>query len=158
MPVNEILVSNIKQIESKHVANHQNYEFDRYDVSGLLHENKCTVTFYSLCPGKSNYPYHYHTGNEEVFYIISGQGVLETPKGEIPVKEGDVIVFPPCKDGAHRLKNISENEMLVYLDVDTNNSPDVVVYPHTNKVGVFVKDEFPKFYMQDSNVPYYEDE
>ena len=158
MSLNEILVTNIKEIEPKHVASHQIYEFDRYDVSGLLHENKCTVTFYSLCPGKSNYPYHYHTGNEEVFYIISGQGLLETPKGEISVKEGDVIVLPPCKDGAHRLKNISENEMLVYLDVDTNNSPDVVVYPHTNKVGVFVKGEFPKFYMQDSNVPYYEDE
>ena len=158
MSLNEILVTNIKEIEPKHVASHQIYEFDRYDVSGLLHENKCTVTFYSLRPGKSNYPYHYHTGNEEVFYIISGQGLLETPKGEISVKEGDVIVLPPCKDGAHRLKNTSENEMLVYLDVDTNNSPDVVVYPHTNKVGVFVKGEFPKFYMQDSNVPYYEDE
>ena len=48
--------------------------------------------------------------------------------------------------------------MLVYLDVDTNNSPDVVIYPHTNKVGVFVNGEFPKFYKQDSNIPYYEDE
>ena len=93
-----------------------------------------------------------------MFYIISGQGLLETPTGEISVKGGDVIVFPPCKDAAHRLKNSSENEMLVYLDVDTNNSPDVVIYPHTNKVGVFVNGEFPKFYKQDSNIPYYEDE
>ncbi|MCP1226206.1 cupin domain-containing protein [Sebaldella sp. S0638] len=158
MSLKEILVTNISQIEPKHTAPNQIYEFDRYDVSGLLHENKCTVTFYSLSPGKSNYPYHYHTGNEEVFYIISGQGVLETPAGGISVKEGDVIVFPPCKDGAHRLTNTSENEKLVYLDVDTNTSPYVVIYPHTNKVGVFVKGEFPKFYKQDSNVPYYEDE
>ncbi len=77
---------------------------------------------------------------------------------DVSIKTGDVIVVPPCKGAAHRLKNTSENEMLVYLDVDTNSSPDVVIYPQTNKVGVFVKGEFPKFYKQDSNVPYYEDE
>jgi len=158
MSVNEILVTNMKQIEPIHVAHHQPYEFDRYDVSGLAHENKCTVTFYSICPGKSNYPYHYHTANEEVFYIISGHGLLETPTGELSVSAGDVIVLPPCKEGAHRLKNDSESEMLTYLDVDTNNLPDTVFYPHTNKVGVFVKSERPNFYMQDSNVPYYEGE
>ena len=158
MSLNEISVTNMNQIEPKHVALHQSYEFDRYDVSCLSHENKCTVTFYSICPGKSNYPYHYHTANEEVFYIISGHGLLETSTDEIAVTAGDVIVLPPSKEGAHRLKNISENEMLVYLDVDTNNSPDTVIYPHTKKVGVFVKGEPPKFYIQDSNVPYYEGE
>ena len=158
MPINEILITNKEKIVPKRINQHQPYEFDRYDVSGLSHENKCTVTFYSICPGKSNYPYHYHTANEEVFYIISGHGLLETPTEEIAVTAGDVIVFPPCKEAAHRLKNTSKNEMLVYLDVDTNNSPDTVVYPHTNKVGVFVKGEPPRFYMQDSNVPYYEGE
>lgn len=158
MSKNEITVTNIDQIEPKHVASHENYEFDRYEVRGLSHEGKCTVAFYSLCPGKYNFPYHYHTANEEVFYIISGQGLLETPTGEIAVKGGDVITFPPCKEGAHRLKNTSENEMLVYLDVDTNQSPDVVIYPRTNKVGLFVKGEFSQFYRQETNVPYYEGE
>ncbi len=158
MSLNKVLVTSINEIEPKHAASHPLYEFERYDVSGLLHENKCTVTFYSLYPGKSNYPYHYHTANEEVFYIIRGQGLLETPTDKISVKEGDVIIFPPCENGAHRLKNTSENEMLVYLDVDTNNSPDVVIYPHSNKVGVYEKGKYPKFYMQDSDVTYYEGE
>ena len=63
-----------------------------------------------------------------------------------------------CKEGAHRLKNTSESEALTYLDVDTNNLPDVVTYPQTSKVGVFVKGEYPNFYMQASNVPYCEGE
>ena len=65
MSLKKILVTNINQIEPKHVSPKEIYEFDRYDVSGLLHENKCTVTFYSLSPGKSNYPYHYHTQHKE---------------------------------------------------------------------------------------------
>ena len=65
MSLKKILVTNINQIEPKHVSPNEIYEFDRYDVSGLLHENKCTVTFYSLSPGKSNYPYHYHTQHKE---------------------------------------------------------------------------------------------
>jgi len=158
MSTTEISVTSMSRIAPIHVAQHQPYEFDRYDVSGLVHENKCTVTFYSICSGKSNYPYHYHTANEEVFYIICGCGLLETPTGEIAVAAGDVIVFPSCKEGAHRLKNTSEDEMLTYLDVDTNNSPDAVLYPQTNKVGVFVKGEPPKFYIRDSDVPYYEGE
>ncbi|MCL1982318.1 MAG: cupin domain-containing protein [Clostridiales bacterium] len=158
MSIAEISVTSMNRIKPNHVANHQTYEFDRYDVSGLVHENKCTVTFYSICPGKSNYPYHYHTANEEVFYVINGHGLLETPVGEIAVAAGDVVVFPACKEGAHRLKNTSKSELLTYLDVDTNNSPDAVIYPYTNKVGVFVNGELPKFYLQDSNVPYYKGE
>lgn len=158
MSLKEIVVTNMNQIEPKHVALHQPYEFERYDVSGLMHDNKCTVTFYSIHPGKSNYPYHYHTANEEVFYIISGKGMLETPGGEVEVKAGDVIVIPPCEEAAHKLKNTSESEALIYLDVDTNNMPDTVFYPHSKKVGLYFKDAPPKFHMEDGNVPYFKGE
>jgi len=158
MSIAKISITNMGQIVPKHTAAHQPYEFDRYDVSGLVHDGKCTVTFYSIDPGKANYPYHYHTANEEVFYIISGHGLLETPEGETAVAAGDVIVCSSGEKGAHRLTNNTESETLTYLDVDTNNLPDTVIYPRANKTGVFLKGEAPKFYLRDSDVPYYEGE
>jgi len=32
--------------------------------------------------------------NEEVFYIISGEGILETPEGNITISAGDTIICP----------------------------------------------------------------
>lgn len=158
MALEKILITNKDSMTLKHVAYRQPYEYDKYEVSTAEQANKTVVAIYDIMPGKSNYPYHYHISNEEVFYIISGQGMLETPDGEIAVSTGDVIIFPPCEKGAHKLTNTSDSEMLTYIDVDVNNSPDLVFYPHSNKVGVFTHGEFKKLYKSDSNVGYYEDE
>lgn len=105
---------------------------------------------------KSNYPYHQHTGNEEVFYIISGTATLKTPKGDIEVSEGDVIVMPANENGAHMLTNNS-NETLFYLDVHTVGSPEVVIYPNTGKVRILSGD-IQKSFKLESEVNYLEGE
>lgn len=71
-------------------------EFERCNVVSPFKsgEGKLNINFYTLQPGKSNYPYHQHFGREEVFYIISGTAILKIPKGEIEVSEGDVILYP----------------------------------------------------------------
>jgi len=135
--------TNISQIEPKHHS-HEQYEYTRHDVTDK-HEkyqvispnegNQTVVAFYTLPPGKSSYPFHYHTTNEEVYYIIAGNGEVETFEGKHPVAAGDVIIFPVGKHGAHKITNTG-NEPLVYLDVDTNNTPDIAYYPHSNKVGI----------------------
>jgi len=109
-------------------------------------------------PQKSSYPYHYHAGITEVFYIISGQGKLETPDGDKEVRKGDVIVFPPGKEGAHRITNTSESEMLVYLDCDTVSKADVAFYPHSEKVGFIIDGQPNTFFELASKVDYYKGE
>lgn len=145
---------NLNQIydqDSKHV---QSFEFQRSDVASPYKsgEGKLSVNFYTLQPGKSNYPYHQHTGNEEVFYIISGSATLKTPKGDIDIFEGDVIVMPPNENGAHMLTNNSD-EPLLYLDVHTVCSPEVVIYPNTGKVRIMAGD-MQKSFKIDSEVNY----
>jgi uncharacterized cupin superfamily protein len=83
-------------------------------------------------PGNYAYGYHYHEANEEVFYIISGTGVVRTIDGEIEVKAGDAIGFPTGKKGAHVIKNESENDKLVYIDFGTTISPEIVHLPYFN--------------------------
>ncbi len=38
--------------------------------------------------------YHYHPEHEELFYVIAGRLVLDTPDEEIVVEEGDAVFVP----------------------------------------------------------------
>ena len=144
----ELIIKNVKTAQYRDVnlnkifdpegvSAKNSFEFQIGDVVSpyASGEGKLAVNFYTLPPGKSNYPYHQHTGIEEVYYIISGTATLKTPKGDIIVSEGDVIVMPPNENGAHMLTNHSDVP-LVYLDVDTVDTREVVFYPDTNKVRV----------------------
>jgi len=106
--VNQIIKANINGITPKHVDEYKNYEYFKYEVTDSRQKyeaaspnegNQTVVAFYALPPGKSNYPFHYHTTNEEVFYIMSGEAALETPGGRLNITAGDVIVCPAGKDG-----------------------------------------------------------
>lgn len=151
----KIRIINKDAVEPSHRCDHEPYEFYKYELT-KRGEGQCTAAIYELPPGKANYPYHYHMGSEEIFYIISGCGAMETPEGERPVGAGDVIICPAGPQGAHRLVNTSP-ETLVYLDCDTVSSPEVVFYPRSGKVGIMAGGQ-ARFYQADDDVGYYEGE
>jgi len=162
-----IIISSINKISPRHQNEHDPYEFYKYDVTDSREKyevispkegNQTVVAFYVLPPGKSNYPFHYHTTNEEVFYIISGSGTLETFDRNFSIKSGDVIVCPVGEKGAHKIINTADTEDLVYLDVDTNNTPDIAYYPHSNKFGIRAAGKIRDNYSLDSKIGYYDNE
>ena len=112
------------------------YAYTEYPITPMDSKH-CKASFYQIPPGKANYPYHYHVGQEETFYIISGKGTIRTPEGLREVHAGDALFFPAGESGAHQLTNTSDSEPLVYLDVDTIADVDVAVYPDSGKIGVW---------------------
>jgi uncharacterized cupin superfamily protein len=100
---------------------------------------KCSVNFVELQPGNYAYGYHYHEANEEVFYIISGTGIVRTPQGEITVGASDAITFPAGPEGAHVIRNGSETEKLVYIDFGAVSVPEIVHLPDFGKLMVIGK-------------------
>ena len=157
----------MNKITPKHKSEHEKYEYYKYEVTDSLEKcedaspdegNQTVVAFYTLPPGKSSYPFHYHTTNEEVFYVIAGNGVLETFDEKYPITTGDIIVCPVGKGGAHKITNVSETENLIYLDVDTNNTPDIAYYPHSNKIGIRAKGGIHDNYKTNEKVAYYDGE
>lgn len=154
----EIKITNKNLIEPKHKSEHEPYEYYKYEVTERKRGNQCYVAIYEIPPQKANYPYHYHLKNEEVFYIISGNGILETPSGNRTISAGDIIVCPPSEKGAHKIINSSHTEMLTYLDCDTVNYPDIAYYPHSDKVGIILNGESNTFYKKNTAVEYYEGE
>lgn len=152
----EIKIVNKDMLKPKHKNEHEHYEYNKYEVSEK--GSSCSVAIYEIPPQKSNYPYHYHMKNEEVFYVISGSGIVETHDGEKEIKAGDIIICPPLENGAHKITNTSQEEKLVYFECDVVSFPDVVCYPHADKIGIITEDKPGRFYKNGDNVAYYEGE
>ena len=163
----KIIRTNKDKIVPKHQNEHEPYEYykfkvtddkEKYEVSSPNEGNQTVAAFYTIPPGKSSYPFHYHLANEEVFYIISGNGIFETFDEKYNISSGDIIVCPAGKNGAHKITNNSDMENLVYLDVDTNNTPDIAYYPHSNKLGIRAAGNIRDNYDLNSNISYYDKE
>ena len=149
--------SSIAELPAKHRAEHERYEYFKRDFIPRGYAEKTMVSVYEIPPGKAAYPYHYHLKNEETFYIISGEGILQTPEGERAVTAGDLLFFPASREGAHKLTNTSPEEKLVYVDFDVIHDMDVAVYPDSGKLGVWGKN-INRLYPYEENVDYYEGE
>ena len=159
----KIIIKNVKTAEyvdvdqrkrhNTQTETRQSFEFKNAMVSSPnATGGKLNVKFFTLMPGKTNYPYHYHTGAEEVFYIIGGSATLKTPDGDRIVTEGDIIVLPANENGAHQLTNTSDNAC-VYLDISTAESPDVVFFPDKGDFRIITQ-AVSKSFSLDSEVNY----
>lgn len=135
----------------------------RQRVGAQIGARKLGYSFFNVPPGKAAFPYHTHSGNEEMIYIIDGEGVLRFGKEEIAVAAGNVIACPPGGDYAHQLINTGQGG-LHYLVVSTMDYPDLSEYPDSNKVGAYSSPAvgpnvgFRALYVRDRNVNYYEGE
>ncbi len=156
--MDKIIIANKQTLQPKHKAEHPQFEYTKYEAISRNDYANCYATIYEIPPGKSNYPYHCHVRDTEVFYIISGSGTVKTPDGDKTVIAGDIVIFPPGENGAHRLTNTSATELLTYVDFGTATSPDVVFYPDSGKVGVIVHGKSSTFFKEESAVDYYNGE
>lgn len=98
----------------------------------------CNLTV--VPPGKRANPFHNHRINEELFFILEGTGVLRFGQQEYPLRPHDVISCPAGeRTVAHQIINTGETE-LKYLALSTLEPHEIVEYPDSNKVGVYVGD------------------
>ena len=61
-------------------------------------------------------PYHYHKNCEHFYFIIEGDGTVQTEEGTTPVGPGDMIFFPP--EARHRLRSVTP---LFYFEFQAPN-------------------------------------
>jgi uncharacterized cupin superfamily protein len=90
------------------------------------------INWMELQPGKTSFPYHFHTGVEEGIYILAGAGEMRIGEDTVAVKPGDYIAFPPGPAHAHTLTNTGP-QALHYLSLSNQNTTDVVGYPDSRK-------------------------
>jgi uncharacterized cupin superfamily protein len=90
------------------------------------------ATAYELGPGNF-VVYHFHHAWEEMLILLRGRPTLRTPEGERPLEEGEVVYFPVGPDGAHGLRNDTD-EPVRFVMVSTLSSPEVAEYPDLQQI------------------------
>jgi uncharacterized cupin superfamily protein len=90
------------------------------------------ASVYELGPGNFAV-YHFHHGAEELMIVLRGTPTLRTPDGERVLDEGDVVHFPAGPDGAHAVRNDTD-EPARFVMVSDHPSPEVVEYPDLGQI------------------------
>jgi len=117
---------------------------DRYQarigfVSRRLGAKKLGYNLTVLPPGKSAFPFHCHSVNEEMFFVLEGHGELRLGDGRHAIRAGDLIACPPGgPETAHQIVNTAGAE-LKFLAVSTCLSPEVCEYPETGRFGLLAE-------------------
>lgn len=94
------------------------------------------ASLWALPPGQAAYPYHWHYTEEELILVLEGEPLLRTPSGTRRLARGEVVSFPTGERGAHQVVNDTEQEVR-FLALSTQGEPDIVMYPESQKLGVF---------------------
>jgi uncharacterized cupin superfamily protein len=121
---------------------------------------KLGYSFFYVPPGKAAFPFHAHSRNEEMIYVIEGEGVLRFGQEETAVAPGTIVACPVGVEFSHQLVNTGAAE-LRYLVVSTMDFPDICEYPDSNKVGAYATGAagaqvgLRALYVKDQNVDYY---
>ncbi len=147
---------------------HPEFSFDETDpqgfragmarLGGLLGAKETGITVYELPPGQAVCPYHYECGEEEWLLVLAGTPTLRSPEGEERLEPWDVFCFPRGPEGAHQIRNDTEEGARVLM-FSTVVVPTATVYPDSDKVGIWTGDpETDVLVRRSSKVGYYDGE
>jgi uncharacterized cupin superfamily protein len=109
-------------------------------IGTLIGAEKLGYNITIVPPGKRAFPFHNHYANEEMFFILEGEGEIRLGTEQHPIKKGDFIAAPAGSgpEHAHQIINTSEQE-LKYLAVSTKISPEIAEYPDSGKFGILAE-------------------
>ena len=128
-------VINIEELELELQPQHHGERFaaDMAQAGPRTGARKLGCRLTVVPPGKSAWPFHAHLVNEEMVFVIEGEGVLRLAGGEQPLRAGDVVALPPGgAEAAHEIINRSTRP-LKYWCVSTMEEPDIGLYPDSGK-------------------------
>lgn len=95
------------------------------DAAGLT---KFGVNYTTLGPGAASSMRHWHTHEDELVFVLSGELVLVTDAGERPLRAGECAGFPAGHADGHQLVNRG-TAPAVYLEIGNRDPRDAVHYP-----------------------------
>jgi uncharacterized cupin superfamily protein len=138
-------MSGHSEMQRTNIAN-PTFEYDAEDPEGfrsgmarygrLLGASETGTSVYELPPGQSLCPYHYEYGEEEWLLVLEGRPTLRHPEGTDVLELWDLICFPPGPDGAHEVRNETEETVRLMM-YSTVKHPAATVYPDSDKIAVW---------------------
>jgi uncharacterized cupin superfamily protein len=132
-------VVNLDELPFRFESGPANYNADLAEIGFRLGAEKLGYRATRLEPGGEFCPTHWHTAEEELFIVWEGTPAIESPRGTLSLRRGDLVAFPTREAGAHKLVNRSEAPATVIL-IANSNPYDVCFYPDSKKLLVEMTD------------------
>jgi uncharacterized cupin superfamily protein len=111
-----------------------------FRIGARLGASQTGASVYELPPGQAICPYHYEYAEEEWLLVLEGHPTVRHPGGEDRLDPWDAVCFPTGHEGAHAVRNETEETVRVLMFSDVKH-PAVTVYPDSDKIGVWPGDE-----------------
>ena len=153
---------NLEDVEFTDVEENGYYTSKRAQFSTGIGARKLGYNLTVLPPGKAQCPLHSHRNEEEMFFILEGEGELRFGEQRYAIRKHDVIACPTGgPEVAHQIVNTGSTDMR-YLSLSNNEPLEVCEYPDSNKVAVFASEpgtpRLRKLFLSETEVEYYERE
>jgi uncharacterized cupin superfamily protein len=130
-------VLNVEALKLAHFKKGDQFETNSARIGPLLGAKDLGYSYDVVPPGKRSCPFHSHRGEEEMFFVVRGNGTLRLGNESRKIRAGDVICCPTGgPESAHQIINDSGFE-LAYLSVSTVMATEICEYPDSNKIGAF---------------------
>jgi uncharacterized cupin superfamily protein len=101
-----------------------------------LGADRTGATVYQLAPGEALCPFHYEYAEEEWLVVLDGTPTIRHPEGNDVLQRWDVVRFPVGPDGAHLVRNDTEDEVRVLMFSNVAY-PNITIYPDSDKLGAW---------------------
>ena len=129
-------ILNIDDLQFETQRHGERFEARFAPIASRIGAAKLGYRLTEVPPGKRAWPFHAHHANEEMFFVLEGQGTFRHGSEERPIRAGDFIAaLAGGLETAHQIINDSD-QLLTYLCVSTMIEPEVVQYPDSGKLGV----------------------
>ena len=127
---------NLDAVEFDDIEENGRYTSQRVRFSDAIGARKLGYNLTVLPPGKAQCPFHCHHGEEEMFFILEGEGELRFGDQRFALRPHDVIACPPGgPEVAHQIINTGKTTMR-YLALSTLVEVEACEYPDSQKVMV----------------------
>lgn len=153
---------NLDEVAFDDVEENGFYTSRRGQISDHIGARNLGYNLTVLPPGKAQCPFHCHHGEEEMFFILEGEGELRFGDERYLIRRHDVIACPPGGPAvAHQIINTGSATMR-YLSLSTLVELEACEYPDSRKVlvasGKRGEPGLRKMFRADDTVDYYDGE
>lgn len=125
-------IRNLDEVEQTQRTNGGDCDWLQRDLGSACGSVETGLRHFVVAPGQLGPPPHCHSGEEEIFIILSGEGTLWLGDERIPVRAGHMVARPAATRVAHAFAAGAEGlELLAYGTRDGN---DMVFYPRSGKI------------------------
>lgn len=129
-----VKIINVDEVDVQPHEHGESFAAEFRQLGRPLGAQKLGYQVIDIPAGKKAFPLHFHHANEEMFFVLAGEGTLRDGAQERPLRAGDCIACPPGPGSEHQI--LGGDAGIRVLAVSTREAPEIVEYPESDKIGV----------------------